>query len=225
MAKLCLGYAPIGAPSSNPIYPFHNIFDLNINLGKADSLKGVDAIVLWGGEDISPSLYNELPCVNSGPREPTMRDLFETHLLREAKEAGIPIIGVCRGAQLACAFAGGSLIQHVNKHNDGNHIIKTFDNLVIETTSAHHQMMYPYDVTHELLAWCETPRSKVYQPETTKHSAAYDKKLVFEPEVVYFNELNAMVCQGHPEWMKESSQFVQWFLEQILFFQFNKVSA
>lgn len=220
MSKLVLGYANYGPVDG--VGPFDLIFDYGVSLANKSNLDGIDGIVLWGGEDISPSLYNSKPISNSGPTKPSRRDLFEWELISMAVRSKIPIIGVCRGAQMLCAFAGGKLVQHVSGHSGaGWHEVNTFDNKILSTTSCHHQMMYPYEVPHKLLAWCEEPLSRVYQPDNTLESSHYEKKVFKEPEVVYFSKINGFGVQGHPEWQK-GSKFNDWLLDQIVNHCFNK---
>ncbi|MEU4687894.1 gamma-glutamyl-gamma-aminobutyrate hydrolase family protein [Actinoplanes sp. NPDC023714] len=77
----------------------------------ADVLRAVDALVLAGGPDVDPGLYR-------AAREPLTevradRDAGELTLLRAALAADLPVLGVCRGAQLLTVAAGGSLHQHL----------------------------------------------------------------------------------------------------------------
>ena len=87
-----------------------------------------DILLLHGGADISPSLYNHPVHEYTGAGDqPSRRDRTEWALVEQAVKLGVPIIGICRGMQLLCAFAGGSLIQDVDNHS-GNH--KVVDCLV-----------------------------------------------------------------------------------------------
>lgn len=217
--QLVVGFSPFGAPSHNPIYPFDQIYDKSINLAQASNndIKKCDLLLLWGGSDISPMLYGEEPILNSGPHQPSNRDIFEWELIQKFSEYSIPIIGVCRGAQLLCAAAGGKLIQHTNGHTGTTHKIKTFDNLEFEVSSDHHQMLYPYGYcNHELLAWMEEPLSSTYQGKTAQNQMNLFTKQVKEPEVVFFNDLNALAIQCHPEWHSHKDPFNNWIDDIIL---------
>lgn len=207
-----LGYSHFDCPSDG-IGFLSQIFDSGLNLQFQDNLNAVDAIVLWGGSDISPSLYNETPIANSGPLQPSVRDLYEWHLIKEAVAAKKPIIGICRGAQLLCAYAGGKLVQHVTGHM-ADHEIICQDHEFFIANSCHHQMMFPFDIEHTILAWTTEKKSHMYLP--------IDPALVkVEPEVVYFPKINGFAIQGHPEWLNENCSFVQWCIDEFLEQCFN----
>jgi len=165
-------------------------------------------LILHGGQDISPAIYNHKPSRwTQAEEQMSPRDLSEVLLAERAIELGIPIFGICRGAQLACALAGGSLIQHVNGHGGGHHGVVTSDGKTYETSTCHHQMMNPWETKHELLAWSSPAKSNIYIVE---HEELIDMEK--EPEVVFFPEIKALAIQGHPEWMQKSTDFVQYCL-------------
>lgn len=212
-----LGYSPFDAPTSGA-GPFRQLFNHTVNLSAVHDMSDCDAIVLWGGADISPSIYGEKRIAGSGPDEPSHRDIFEVHLIREAVRLKIPIIGVCRGAQLLCAMAGGKLIQNVDGHQT-NHWITTFDNEKFFVTSAHHQMMFPFDAKHDLLAWSSKPEASKYDGLTSGYTLKehyYD-----EPEVVYFPEIRGLGIQCHPEWHPQKDAFNDWLLVEVQRLFFN----
>ncbi|HEX6116787.1 MAG TPA: gamma-glutamyl-gamma-aminobutyrate hydrolase family protein [Solirubrobacterales bacterium] len=81
-------------------------------LGAEPVLAGFDGLCLSGGPDIHPSAYGRDPHPALGP---TWRDLDEAELAvaREGDERGLPILGLCRGAQVFNVVRGGTLFQHL----------------------------------------------------------------------------------------------------------------
>lgn len=168
-------------------------------------------LILHGGQDISPSIYGHKPSRMTGADEQlSARDLSEVLLAERAIELGIPIFGICRGAQLSCALAGGTLVQHVEGHVGHSHDVITTDNQILSTSTCHHQMMNPWTVEHELLAWSAPSLSSVYIGE---HEKLLD--MPKEPEVVFFPKIKALAIQGHPEWMATAEPFVQYCLKLV----------
>jgi CTP synthase (UTP-ammonia lyase) len=81
----------------------------------------------------------------------------------------------------------------------------TKDGEIMQTNSLHHQMMYPYDINHELLAWSYPKHSKVYLDGTNDEIVTmHDKE---EPEIVYFPGINGLAIQGHPEYPSAPMKF------------------
>lgn len=67
----------------------------------------IDGIVISGGDDIDQGLY--LPdAPEVAPMNPR-RDRFEIAALERFLPSGLPILGICRGAQLLNVVLGGSL--------------------------------------------------------------------------------------------------------------------
>lgn len=219
-----IAYSPWGNGKS--IYPFDAIFDNAINAYEK-GFKNVDAFLLWGGTDIHPSFYGAEPHRhNQAPALPSQRDLWEWQAMKHCKANGIPIIGVCRGAQFMCAFAGGKLIQHVTGHDTGGHNVVTVDGDIFRVTSAHHQMLDLAGTRHELLAWAPQNLSACYYgeksetPETV--SMAMSKNQFKEPEIVFFPEFKGLAIQGHPEWAEIGCEFVNKTNELVVEYLFNK---
>lgn len=153
-----------------------------------------DAILLEGGSDIHPSIYND-PNTDSGVGETlSNRDRIELKAINDAITKNALVIGICRGAQLACAVAGGKLVQHVNNHG-GSHPVTTIDGKQFKVSSVHHQQMYPWDVEHDMLAWSSERYSDCYRG----HDINMEKHQI-EPEAVYFPTIKALAFQWHPEW-------------------------
>lgn len=181
-----------------------------------EDLKDCRLLVLWGGEDIHPSIYGQ-PVVHAEAygTAPSKRDEAEIALIKEANRLEIPILGVCRGAQLLCATGGGSLWQHVDNHAGRDHTFTFSMNGTVakgNTNSFHHQMMRPSN-KDEILGWSE-PLSVFKYADDLK--PVQDNGL--EPEVVFFPNQKAVGVQGHPEWLPKT-HFLNYVVQQAVFFK------
>ena len=72
----------------------------------------IDALVVSGGADVDPDRYGAQPHARTAGWRPD-RDAWELALLDAADEAGLPVLGICRGMQLMAVRAGGHLEQHL----------------------------------------------------------------------------------------------------------------
>lgn len=104
--------------------------------------QGLDGLVIGGGADVSdptgPSMLQEMQPPQRGlrwvdkliapvvllvrwlgatKRDPTdpARDRLELSLLEEARNLGLPVLGICRGAQLMNLHDGGTLMRHLSR--------------------------------------------------------------------------------------------------------------
>src|SRR5438128_266029 len=115
----------------------------------------LDGVLFSGGVDVDPRHYGQAA-------EPSLevdeeRDRFELPLARRAIEAGLPVLGICRGMQLLNVVAGGSLIQHLDGHRvapgseqSGQHVVSVapgsqlaaiIGQAEIPVNSRHHQAL------------------------------------------------------------------------------------
>jgi putative glutamine amidotransferase len=72
----------------------------------------LDGLLLLPGPDIDPVLYGAVPDPRSRGINPA-RDEAELALLAAALDADMPVLGICRGAQLLNILRGGTLHQHL----------------------------------------------------------------------------------------------------------------
>lgn len=122
-------------------------------------VEAVDGIIITGGYDVDPLLYNEEPTNKQGYtlRE---RDDFDIAIINYAIKLRKPILGICRGIQILNVAFGGTLYQDISdiegayiKHNQSSkpdfpgHSVKIekatklsdiFEGTIV-TNSFHHQ--------------------------------------------------------------------------------------
>ncbi|AKJ14250.1 glutamine amidotransferase [Streptomyces incarnatus] len=117
----------------------------------AATLARLDGLVIAGGPDVDPARYGAEREPRTGPPAPA-RDAWELALIEAALEAGMPVLGICRGMQLLNVALGGTLVQHLEGHAEvvgvfGGHPVKPvpgslYAGIVPEETTVptyHHQ--------------------------------------------------------------------------------------
>jgi len=85
----------------------------------APLLDRLSGVLLSGGPDLDPAAYGRAAHSELGPTEPEL-DAFEVELAREADARGLPMLGICRGAQALNIARGGTLHQHLPEITDGS---------------------------------------------------------------------------------------------------------
>jgi putative glutamine amidotransferase len=74
------------------------------------ALEGCDGVLLTGGVDVDPAEYGE-PMRHASVETDPVRDRYELALAREAMARDLPLLAICRGAQVLNVAAGGTLFQ------------------------------------------------------------------------------------------------------------------
>jgi gamma-glutamyl-gamma-aminobutyrate hydrolase PuuD len=123
------------------------------------------------------------------------RDEDDIALYLLCLEHGIPMFGVCRGAQFLHVMNGGKLWQHVDRHYGDHRIydIKKRD-FVQKVSSVHHQMVrLNTDNGMELIATNGDARNRWANP-TERAGAKADI------EVFFYRDTCCLGVQGHPEY-------------------------
>ena len=96
-------------------------------------LDGLDGLVITGGRDVDPATYGvgRHPATDVPVADSQSRDVFEFALLRAALRREMPVLGICRGAQVLNVALGGTLHQHLpdvvghTRHQQGNAVFST----------------------------------------------------------------------------------------------------
>jgi putative glutamine amidotransferase len=93
-------------------------------------LDGLDGLLITGGKDVDPAAYGQQP--HSSTDQPGLqRDAWEFALLDAALKRDLPVLGICRGAQVLNVALGGTLHQHLpdvighSGHRAGNAVFTT----------------------------------------------------------------------------------------------------
>ncbi len=128
--------------------------------GNFSEIEKCDGIVLSGGEDVHPKFYNKPEYISIlNPEEIKIeRDEFELNVIEKTLKLKKPLLGICRGLQVANVFFGGTLIPDIPRagkpsHSkiagyDKRHLVNIFDDSALknfigesrgEINSAHHQ--------------------------------------------------------------------------------------
>jgi putative glutamine amidotransferase len=83
-------------------------------------LDDLDGVVIGGGAHVEPSRYAQQPSIEYMYDE--QRDEFEWAVLGSVLERRLPLLGICRGAQLINVFRGGTLYQNLPEDIPGIHL-------------------------------------------------------------------------------------------------------
>ncbi len=143
----------------------------------------IDLIVLTGGNNINPTLYNSHDVLNDVY---DCRDRTETKLLDYAIAKNIKVLGICRGFHFINVYFGGSLSHAVPNHVNIFHKITSNNQIINEqkTNSFHNQAVFEKDLSNKL-----------------EILAKYDNVI----EAIINKEKTILGIQWHPE--RENQEF------------------
>jgi gamma-glutamyl-gamma-aminobutyrate hydrolase PuuD len=164
-----------------------------------DRMEDATFVVATGGEDISPERYG-------ARRHPSTyssrsRDDYEFPLFEKAVRLGKPLVGICRGSQAMCVFAGGKLVQD-QPNPYYLHLMETYDGKTIIVSSTHHQAQHPWNLPiadYSVLGWTRNLLSHHWGERDGQEmvvGVAPDDK---EVEIVVYRKTRALAIQSHPE--------------------------
>jgi len=105
-AVVLAGGVPLQLPVLGPVHA-------------ADVLASIDGLLLSGGGDVDPACYGQqaIPAVHEVDPE---RDAWEIALVR-ARPPAMPLLGICRGAQVLNVACGGTLVQDLPERTSAEH--------------------------------------------------------------------------------------------------------
>lgn len=160
--------------------------------------EAADAVVIVGGEDISPRFYGGATGYPHESRHLEVADEAQLALVRRSIERRVPLLGICRGLQIVNVALGGTLVQdlgdesgHVNRGvpipevltthpvllEEGSRVERLLGGPVVDVRSAHHQAV---DVVGEGLV--VTGRAPDGHVEAVEHRDAPILAVQWHPE-------------------------------------------
>ena len=137
---------------------------INLSSRKQIAKTPFDALILLGGPDVHPSLYDE-ETKYPGSRSNWQRDNLEWQLIRKAYGLKIPILGTCRGMQLINVTFKGTLWQDLKRDKIGEVDHRSYHNIMIDgksplagliplhVNSRHHQAVNKVAPGFKPIAW------------------------------------------------------------------------
>lgn len=165
-----------------------------------------DGLLLAGGGDLNPALYNQQNTSSSWIDD--QRDADEVALIKMFYEAGKPIMGICRGFQLLNVYFGGTMIQDIENHHihtrgmdedDKVHSIKVIKDCYLSelygkefnVNSSHHQALDKVADMFEVLAYSE---DGIVEAIVNEEKNIY--AVQFHPERMCFSNLREDTVDG-----------------------------
>jgi gamma-glutamyl-gamma-aminobutyrate hydrolase PuuD len=173
---------------------------------KANDPLLADVVVFTGGPDVNPMYYGEEPHPKTYFDE--NRDLADIDLYMKCVENGIPMFGVCRGAQFLHVMNGGALYQDVNHHH-GDHTMwdTRTKRLVQRVSSVHHQMVQPEPGM--VVLGTSSKSSERWINATDKVTGTMQ-----DVEAFFYRDTLCLGVQGHPEYAGYN-EFGLWCLDRM----------
>lgn len=168
---------------------------------KAVAVKDIaqaDIVVFTGGADVNPALYGHQRTALVFDHQE--RDAAEASVYNEALRLKKPMFGICRGLQFLNVMNGGTLIQHLEGHRNGDHeVIDVESATQYDVNSMHHQAVVP-PANAIILAFAKQRLSNYYiYGNSPKAYPAEENKKLEEIEAVYYPATGSLGVQWHPE--------------------------
>lgn len=177
----------------NSSYAYDNLFTKLGHTLVAD-VASADMLVFTGGEDVSPHLYGDHKHMATG--NSIKRDASEALLFDDAKERGLPMVGICRGGQFLNVMSGGRMYQHVDKHCGVHEITDVLTGEVVQVSSTHHQMMKPSEKGLLVATAYLGGEREWYDQQVFRKDVSTE-----DVEVVFYPHTRCLCFQPHPEFV------------------------
>lgn len=165
------------------------------------AINQLDGLVLSGGEDLAQSSYWSA----GGPRAPldAERDMIERSIILSAREKKVPVLGICRGAQVVNCSLGGTVARFadcdLSKHTSSAGCVCT--HIVKVVSGAEFVTLFGGEETSSVVSRHSCFISKLGRG--LRVAAVADDGTV---EAFDSTEWACLGIQWHPEWRGPSAQ-------------------
>lgn len=174
----------------------------------AKTLEQADVVVFSGGSDVSAELYGEKPHFSTRPD--IQQDLEDIETFKKCIKLGIPMIGVCRGAQFLSVMHGGKLNQDINNHNTSHSMYDIREKNVIKSVSSVHHQSVRDNTENGMEILADAYRST----KRWLNAVDVETSKTMDIEAFWYPHTMTLGFQGHPEY-KGYFQFSEWCNRQI----------
>lgn len=175
---------------------------------RAESPETADLVVFVGGVDVDPALYGQ----KAHPKTDVPdhhRDGEDMALYMTCLTQGIPMLGVCRGAQFLNVMNGGTLYQDVTNHVGDHDVYDIRARKTFKASSVHHQLVVRNTLGGMTVLADASRQSKKYG-ETIQEIEGTG----LDVEAFFYRDTCSLGVQGHPEY-RGYPDFAKWTLERI----------
>lgn len=162
------------------------------------ALDAIDAILFTGGPDVEPHRYGHADDDEQCTTNPE-RDAVEWTMLERLRERPLPVLAICRGAQLLNVFHGGTLLADlglrnaVHKREGGER--RVHDVHIVEGTrlhgiavalgglvnTSHHQAVDELAEVFRISAWSPDGIVEAFEP-ARPHGSPFTLAVQWHPE-------------------------------------------
>ena len=163
---------------------------------RPELLDGLNGIVIGGGAHVSPQRYAEAPAIEYVYDEE--RDELEWRVLEHVLQRKLPVLGICRGAQLLNVFRGGTLYQNLPEDIPGLHLKR-------HVTARKRVEVLPGSLLHEVMGTREVLVNSLHRQGVRRVGAGLQVSARDGDRVVQAIEAGSgpfmLGVQWHPEYL------------------------
>lgn len=208
ITELCADVFVVG-PERKQLYPLLARAKCRL----AETVDTADIVFFSGSSsDVCPALYGEKPhkTVHWDPKV----DAENINTFLQCIYLGIPMVGICGGAQFLHVANHGKLFQHIDGHNNGSHeIYLNKDGYFIDEVSSCHHQSCMENLKHGMIVLAESEESDVrWLNENVCRTGLFDDGK--DIEAFWYPDTVCLGVQGHPEY-SGFDEYTAWFTQCI----------